>query len=110
MAASRGPSVRAARAGQVHSITRAEASTIDFIGDLDPLLAPGPRDPAYVSHARPELLLFRVAFDGERDETIEQCRIRDAAGCPHLRVHADRGEPGNRVQFVQIQQPAVAGE
>src|ERR1700682_3461391 len=65
---------------------------------------------ASVSHARAELLLLRVTLDRERDQAIDQLRVRQPARVPHLRVHADRREPGDGVHFVQIEHLAVAGE
>src|ERR1700712_2750192 len=62
------------------------------------------------SHAGSEMLVLRVAIDRERDQSIEQLRVRQPARFPHLRVHADRGEPGDGVHLVQIQHLAVAGE
>ena len=36
------------------------------------------------SHARPQLLLFRVPFDGEPDEPIEQRRVDDSPLASHI--------------------------
>ena len=41
-----------------------------------------------------------MPFDRERDQSVDERRVIDAAGRPHLRVHADRGEPGDGVHFV----------
>src|SRR5206468_12967590 len=62
------------------------------------------------SHAGSELLFLGMAFERERDEAIEQLGILEAACGPHLRVHADGREAGNRVHFVQEQHAAVAGQ
>src|SRR6266850_7193495 len=60
------------------------------------------------SHARAQLLFLGVTLERERDQAIEQSGIRKAACCPHLRVHADRREPGDGVHFVEVQHLAVA--
>src|ERR1051326_5656800 len=61
-------------------------------------------------HARAELLLFCVSFERQLDQAIEQLWIGKTARVPHLRVHADRREAGNRVDFVDVEHAAVAGE
>ncbi len=38
---------------------------------------------------------------GQLDQAAEQVTVAEAGGFPQLRVHADRREPGNRVDFVQ---------
>ena len=40
--------------------------------------------------AHAALLLHRMTFDRECDQSIDERRIVDAAGGPQLRVHADR--------------------
>src|SRR5690242_15422741 len=50
--------------------------------------------------ARPQLLLFAVTFQGELHQAVEELRVLDAGGLPQLRIHADRGEAGDRVYFV----------
>src|SRR5438034_1940645 len=62
------------------------------------------------SDARAQTLFVGVAFDRERDEAIEQLRIRESARLPQLRVHADRREARERVHLVQVQHAAVGGE
>jgi len=42
------------------------------------------------------------ALDRELDQPVEQIRIRQAARFPELRIHADGGESGDRVQFVEV--------
>src|ERR1035437_8060606 len=61
-------------------------------------------------HARAQQLLLRVPFDRQRDQAIEQLRIRQTAGLPQLGVHADRGESRNRIHLVQKEQAAVGGK
>ena len=48
------------------------------------------------------LLFFLVAFCGERDEAIDELFIGQAGGFPQLRIHADTGEAGHGVDFVEI--------
>ena len=42
-----------------------------------------------------------VPFDGELNEFVEKVGIREARGFPQFRKHADRGETGDRVDFVK---------
>src|SRR5689334_5026056 len=90
------------RSKRVHAIARACAIAV-----RDRRLM---RARARVLHAGAELLLLAVAFEGEFDEAIDQLRVVEAARRPHLRVHADRREAGQRVELVQVDDAAVAGE
>src|SRR5438552_14581506 len=50
---------------------------------------------------RPAALSFAiVAFYGQLDQAVDQLRVGNARGLPHLRVHGDRGEAGDRVDLV----------
>src|SRR5437867_13136736 len=62
------------------------------------------------SEARAQLLFLCVTLERERDQAIEQAGIRQAACRPHLRVHADRREPGDRVHFVEVPNLTVGCE
>src|SRR6185436_5521859 len=72
--------------------------------------SPGIRAARPDLHARAAVLLFSMPFERERDKLVDERREREAAGRPHLRVHPDRREPGNRVHLVQIDDPRVARE
>ena len=48
------------------------------------------------------LLLFAMAFDGQGDEAVDEFFIRDAAGLPELGVHADAGEAGHGIDFIEV--------
>ena len=43
-----------------------------------------------------------VAFGGEGDEAVNELFVGDAGGLPELGVHADAGEAGHSVDFVEI--------
>ncbi len=62
------------------------------------------------SHGGSQLLFGGVTFDRERDQAIDQLRVRQSTRFPHLRVHADRREAGDGVHFVEIQDASVARE
>ena len=47
-------------------------------------------------------MLFVVAFEGERDEAVDQFFVGDAGGLPELGVHGDAGEAGHGVDFVEV--------
>jgi hypothetical protein len=47
-------------------------------------------------------LLFLVAFGGQGDEAIDQLFVGHAGGLPELGVHADAGESGHGVDFVEV--------
>ena len=53
-----------------------------------------------LENTRSGLLLLGVTFVGQGDQPVEQRRIAQPAGRPHLRVHADRGEARVRVDLV----------
>ena len=53
--------------------------------------------------AHASLLLYCVTFERERDQSIDQRRIGDAARGPQLREHADRREARHRVDLVDEQ-------
>src|SRR5688500_678886 len=56
-----------------------------------------------LSNARAQLLLLAMALDGELEKSIDQIGIGEAARFPHLRIHADGGEAGQRVHLVDEQ-------
>ena len=43
-----------------------------------------------------------MVLDRQPDKPVQQLRIRYARGLPEFWIHADRGETGDRVQFVEI--------
>jgi hypothetical protein len=47
-------------------------------------------------------LLFVVAFGGEGDQAIDELFVGDAGGLPEFWVHADAGEAGHCVDFVEV--------
>ena len=47
-------------------------------------------------------MFFFVAFGGEGDEAVDQLFVGDAGGLPELGVHADAGEAGHGVDFVEV--------
>src|SRR3990172_7457622 len=51
-----------------------------------------------------------MSLEGERDQAIEQSRKGQPTRLPQLCVHANRGETRNRVDLIEIQDAAVAGE
>src|SRR6266478_3310632 len=55
-------------------------------------------------------IIAAAAWHAHSMSAIEQLRVLQAARRPHLRVHADGGETGNRVQLVEVQDLAVARE
>src|SRR5688500_13489665 len=63
-----------------------------------------------LQHARPQLLLGGMALERQLDETVDQRRVAHPAGLPQLRIHADGGEAGQRVHFVQVEAAVVAAE
>jgi len=48
------------------------------------------------------LLLFLVAFGGQGNEAIDQLFIGYACCLPELGIHADAGESGHRIDFVEV--------
>ena len=57
---------------------------------------------------RAETPARRVAFDGERDQTVDELGVRDPARLPELRVHADRREPGMVLISFMSSRPVAA--
>ena len=49
-----------------------------------------------------------MAGECEIDQPVEQLRVRDPRGFPELRVHRDRREARDRVDFVD-EEPAPSG-
>ena len=47
-------------------------------------------------------MLFAVAIDGEGDEAVYQLFVGEAGGLPEFGVHADAGEAGHGVDFIEV--------
>ena len=61
-------------------------------------------------HRRLELLLLGVALEGERDEPIDERGAWHARRRPQLRIHADGGEAGERVDLVHVERAGRAAQ
>src|SRR5690606_19488446 len=48
-----------------------------------------------------QCLLLGVPLERERDQAIDERRVVQPGRAPQLGVHADRGEPGHRVDLVE---------
>jgi len=48
------------------------------------------------------LLFFLVAFGGQGDEAVDKLLIGQARGLPELGEHADAGEAGHGIDFVEV--------
>jgi hypothetical protein len=46
-------------------------------------------------------LFFAMLGQGQLDQPVQKLAITHAGGFPHFRIHADRGESWNRVDFVE---------
>jgi len=47
-------------------------------------------------------LLFAMALNSESDESVDELRVGKAGGFPEFGVHADAGEAGHGVDFVEV--------
>src|SRR5438067_223560 len=51
----------------------------------------------------PRGLLRGMALEREFDQTVDQVAVSDARILPHLRIHADRGEPRDGIDLVDVE-------
>src|SRR5262249_55611398 len=51
-----------------------------------------------------------MELEGQLDQTVDELRVRKAGSLPEFGVHADRGETGNGVEFVDVDFSVLAIE
>jgi len=51
-----------------------------------------------------------MALDGETDQFIQQVAIAHAGGLPHFGIHADAGETGVGVDFIELETAGFPAE
>src|SRR5689334_19004859 len=64
----------------------------------------------WLSELGAKLIFFRVAFDREVDQPVDQLGVWDARSFPQLRVHADRREARHRIYLVHVELAGAALE
>src|SRR5579875_139495 len=85
------------------------AVELSFGSDCPPKSGPASKTGSTLSELqrKPGRLLLSMPFQSQRNELIDQLGVRNATAFPHLRIHADGGEPRQGIDFVDEQLPVL---